>query len=288
MPFDQFTVEQLAGDLLENATPEQRLATGFNRNHMHNGEGGRIAEETRIENVFDRAETTGTVWLGLTLQCARCHDHKFDPTSNQDYFAFFDFFNQTTESGKGNRSLAIPPSMDYVSPDRREVLDRMRRKVAKLKSNWTVASETADAAQLVWESKYNERPDITWHPVNVNSATSIGGATMTINEDYTIHATGERPQDDVYEVKASSGVETITAVRLEALVDPESPAKSTGRDINGNFVMSEFELYASSKKSEPSDDSRIKFSAAEASHEQNQYFVRYAIDGDIRGRNGWA
>src|SRR6056297_667539 len=116
MPFDRFTIEQLAGDLLENPTPEQRLATGFNRNHMHNGEGGRIAEETRIENVFDRTETTGTVWLGLTFQCARCHDHKFDPTSNLDYFAFFDFFNQTSESGKGTRGLAVPPAMDYRSP----------------------------------------------------------------------------------------------------------------------------------------------------------------------------
>ena len=76
MPFDQFTIEQLAGDLLPDAEDEQRLASGFNRNHMHNSEGGRIAEETRVENVFDRVETTGTVWLGLTLQCARCHDHK--------------------------------------------------------------------------------------------------------------------------------------------------------------------------------------------------------------------
>lgn len=113
MPFDQFTVEQLAGDLLDDATAEQRLATGFNRNHMHNGEGGRIPEETRVENVFDRAETTGTVWLGLTLQCARCHDHKFDPTSNLDYFAFYAFFNQTSESGKGNGGPAVPPFMEY-------------------------------------------------------------------------------------------------------------------------------------------------------------------------------
>ncbi|APZ90619.1 PSD1 and planctomycete cytochrome C domain-containing protein [Fuerstiella marisgermanici] len=118
MPFDDFTIEQLAGDLLDDPTPEQRLATGFNRNHMHNGEGGRIAEETRVENVFDRAETTGTVWLGLTLQCARCHDHKFDPTSNDDYFAFYDFFNQTTESGRGAGGRAVPPSIDYVlQPD---------------------------------------------------------------------------------------------------------------------------------------------------------------------------
>jgi hypothetical protein len=118
MPFDEFTIEQLAGDLLKNPTPEQRLATGFNRNHMHNGEGGRIAEETRVENVFDRAETTGTVWLGLTLQCARCHDHKFDPTSNDDYFAFYDFFNQTTESGRGAGGRAVPPSIDYVVPQK--------------------------------------------------------------------------------------------------------------------------------------------------------------------------
>lgn len=131
MPFDQFTIEQLAGDLLENSTPEQRLATAFNRNHMHNGEGGRIAEETRVENVFDRAETTGTVWLGLTLQCARCHDHKFDPTSNHDYFAFYDFFNQTSESGRGNGSLAVPPAMDYVSEGDRGRLEQARRHLSR-------------------------------------------------------------------------------------------------------------------------------------------------------------
>ncbi|MEQ9411408.1 MAG: PSD1 and planctomycete cytochrome C domain-containing protein [Fuerstiella sp.] len=116
MPFDQFTLEQLAGDLLPDATAKQQLATGFNRNHMHNSEGGRIAEETRVENVFDRVETTGTVWLGLTLQCARCHDHKFDPTSNRDYFAFYDFFNQTSEEGRTDRSTAVPPALDYTTP----------------------------------------------------------------------------------------------------------------------------------------------------------------------------
>lgn len=116
MPFDRFTIEQLAGDLLPKPTPQQRLATGFNRNHMHNSEGGRIAEETRVENVFDRVEATGTVWLGLTFQCARCHDHKFDPLSNKDYFAFFDFFNQTSEAGRTDRSVAVPPHMEYPTP----------------------------------------------------------------------------------------------------------------------------------------------------------------------------
>lgn len=133
MSFDQFTIEQLAGDLLADATLEQRLATGFNRNHMHNSEGGRIADETRVENVFDRVETTGTVWLGLTLQCARCHDHKFDPTSNQDYFSFFDFFNQTSEDGRTDRSIAIPPAIGYVSAKAKLHIENLDASVADLK-----------------------------------------------------------------------------------------------------------------------------------------------------------
>jgi len=115
MPYDQFTVWQLAGDLLPNATSEQKLATGFNRNHMINGEGGRIAEETRVENVMDRVETTGTVWLGLTMQCTKCHDHKFDPLTMRDYYALYDVFNQTSEDGKGRTGQAAP-AMDLSTP----------------------------------------------------------------------------------------------------------------------------------------------------------------------------
>ena len=111
MPYDQFTVEQLGGDLLPNATNDQILATAFNRNHTYNGEGGRIAEETRVENVFDRTETVGTLWLGMTLNCCRCHDHKFDNISQKEYYQFFDFFNQTSEPGLGYNGR-IPPVLD--------------------------------------------------------------------------------------------------------------------------------------------------------------------------------
>src|SRR5581483_6022544 len=99
LPFDQFTVEQLAGDLLPGATQDQRIATGFNRNHMANNESGIIDEEYRVEYVADRAETTATVWLGLTLGCARCHDHKYDPISQKEYYQLFAFFNQVPEQG---------------------------------------------------------------------------------------------------------------------------------------------------------------------------------------------
>jgi hypothetical protein len=104
LPYDQFSIEQLAGDLLPHATREQKIASGFHRNNMFNGEGGRIAEETRVENIFDRVETTATVWLGATFTCTRCHDHKFDPFKQTDYFAFFDIFNQMSETGSATGS----------------------------------------------------------------------------------------------------------------------------------------------------------------------------------------
>ncbi len=115
LPYDQFTVLQLAGDLLPNATKEQKLATAFVRNHMINGEGGRIAEENRIEYLFDQAETVGTVWLGLTLQCTRCHDHKFDPLTMKDYYSLIAFFNATQVDGNG-RSGQTAPVLDMSTP----------------------------------------------------------------------------------------------------------------------------------------------------------------------------
>jgi hypothetical protein len=102
-PFDQFTVEQIAGDLLPGATTEQKIATGFHRNHMLNGEGGRVAEESRIDYVVDRVDTTAQVWLGLTLGCARCHDHKFDPFSQKEYYRLFAYFNSIGETGAVDR-----------------------------------------------------------------------------------------------------------------------------------------------------------------------------------------
>jgi hypothetical protein len=108
LPFDDFTVWQIAGDLLPEATPEQILATGFFRNHMINGEGGRIAEENRIDYVMDMTETLGTVWLGLTFNCCRCHDHKYDPLSRRDYYSMFAFFNQTPVNGGGGNPQTPP------------------------------------------------------------------------------------------------------------------------------------------------------------------------------------
>jgi len=128
MPYDQFTVDQLAGDLLPKATLEQKIATGFNRNHMFNAEGGRIAEETRVENVMDRVETTGTVWLGLTVGCARCHDHKYDPLTNREYYQLYAYFNNTSESGAG-RGGQNAPAVDVATAAERAELDAAEKEV---------------------------------------------------------------------------------------------------------------------------------------------------------------
>lgn len=128
MPYDQFTIEQLAGDLLPQATRDQKLASGFHRNNMFNGEGGRIPEETRVENVFDRVDTTATVWLGMTFTCARCHDHKYDPIKQTDYYALYDVFNQMSETGSagagGGRAGQILPILDLSTDAER---DRIKR-----------------------------------------------------------------------------------------------------------------------------------------------------------------
>ncbi len=148
MPFDQFTIWQLAGDLLPDATFEQKLATGFCRNHMINGEGGRIAEENRVEYIFDQIETLGTVWLGMTVQCCRCHDHKFDPLRQQEYYQLFAFFNQTPVDGRG-RFGKTPPVVTLAN-------DQERRRTGELKQ---LIDAAASAVADFEESFFDESSD---------------------------------------------------------------------------------------------------------------------------------
>ncbi len=131
MPYDRFTLEQLAGDLLPNATLNQRIATAFNRNHMINGEGGRIAEENRIEYLFDQTETLSTVWLGLTLGCARCHDHKYDPFSQRDYYSLLAFFNNTPVNGGGGNGQTAPV-VDFSTPEQGVKINELREEIKRI------------------------------------------------------------------------------------------------------------------------------------------------------------
>jgi mono/diheme cytochrome c family protein len=184
MPYDRFTVWQLAGDLLPNPTREQVLATGFNRNHMINGEGGRIPEENRVEYVFDQTETVGTLWLGLTLTCSRCHDHKFDPISRRDYYRLFAYFNQTPVNGGGG-SGQTAPVIDFSTPEQearvkaaQKVLDGTAGKLTP------VEKKLRDDASVLKDGKYESTL-----PAVIESALrkGPGGRADSNNDDLAKH-----------------------------------------------------------------------------------------------------
>ena len=152
MPWDEFTIWQLAGDLLPNATDEQKLATAFLRNHAINGEGGRIPEENRVDYVFDMTETTGTVWLGLTFNCCRCHDHKFDPLTNRDYYSLTAFFNQTPVDGGGG-DAQTPPVLRIPPADEPQRLAEADKSLTEKRQSLDTARKAAEARRPAWEKQ---------------------------------------------------------------------------------------------------------------------------------------
>ncbi len=153
MPFDQFSIEQLAGDLLPNATQQQRIATAFNRNHLLNGEGGAIAEEQRFNNLFDRVDTTSTTWLGLTMACAQCHDHKYDPLTQSDYYQLLHVFNQVSETGRpGRQSSRIrvaTPFLEVATADQKKQLSQLKKDMRLLAKD---TKPLIDAAYAAWKA----------------------------------------------------------------------------------------------------------------------------------------
>jgi hypothetical protein len=290
MPFDQFSIEMLAGDMLPNATQDQKLASAFNRNNMHNGEGGRIADETRVENVFDRTETTSTIWLGLTMTCSRCHDHKYDPISIKEYFQFYAFFNNTSESGRNERGRE-KPVLNFMPTSNQAKLAALDKQINELKSKLNAPDTATDAAQRKWELTQDKPKPQPWQLLDPASYKSQQGATLEKLGDLSIRSGGKNPNNDVYEITATTQQTSITAVRLEALLDEKQPAKNVGRDHKGNFVLTEFEAYITPTSNPKAKPVQIKFNHALADHSQGHLKVTSAIDGvsGPRGKNnGWA
>lgn len=164
MPYDQFTVEQLAGDLLPNATRDQIIATGFNRNHRGNGEGGIIGEEYAVEYVVDRVETTSTVWLGLTLGCARCHNHKYDPLTQKEFYQFFAYFNQVPERGKAFKYGNSPPLITAPTAEQETELKALEAKLAEAQRKVDVSEPDTARQQAEWEKTLAGQGRLDWAP----------------------------------------------------------------------------------------------------------------------------
>ncbi len=185
-PFDQFTVEQLAGDLLPEATPAQRVASGFNRNHATSDEGGAIPEELRVEYVVDRVKTTANVWLALSLECGQCHDHKYDPISQREYYQFFAYFNRTTDPGIQTRNGNQAPVMRLSSEAQEKELTQVRKQIAGLKERRATTSPPR-SKRNEWARRVGQgerQPSPEWHDWERLGPFSVSGPKEAFEKDH--------------------------------------------------------------------------------------------------------
>ncbi|MHC5026498.1 MAG: DUF1549 domain-containing protein, partial [Planctomycetota bacterium] len=200
MPFDRFTVEQLAGDLLPDATVSQRIASGFNRNHMNTHEGGTIAEEYRVAYVADRVKTTAVTWMGLTMACAQCHDHKYDPFSQRDYYRFFAYFNTITDKGNdGDGGVNSVPFLPVYSDEQQATLASLRDDLRTKRRELTAPDLALAVAQRDWEREQAGReytPPVLgdWHlfgPVTGGNANRVFETAFGPEQGVELAATTE-------------------------------------------------------------------------------------------------
>ncbi|TWU57946.1 PSD1 and planctomycete cytochrome C domain-containing protein [Rubripirellula reticaptiva] len=295
MPFDQFTIEQLAGDLLPDATESQKVATGFHRCSPTNVEAGALPEETRIEQVLDRVNTTATVWLGSTLECAQCHDHKFDPFTIKNYYQFAAFFNQTEIEADRSDPKTISsirflgPSMPIANTAR----DQKRRELELVKKPLVSERKALRSEYEVdlddWAKRlandFQQSPHL--HVMKVTGFESEGTTdSHQVRDDGAVLLVGDDPpSSDRYVVSAKIDATDIRAIRLDVLTDPSLPGTGPGRGdpVRNNFVLNEFS--ASLVRSDGTK-TPLSFVGARADHSQGSYDVGKAIDG-IK-KTGWA
>ena len=281
-PFDRFTIEQLAGDLLPDPTREQLIASGYNRMNQLTAEGGAQAAEYLAKYAADRIRTTSSVWLGTTMGCAECHDHKFDPFTAKDFYQFSAFFADIEEKGVYGAGDNWAPLMPLPSEAQATEKVELEAAIASLGETLNATTEELAAAQREWEGHtraamadaYND-----WTTLMPTTAASAGGATLQVGSDLLITATGPDPASDVYTLTFRTNQQQITGVRLDALPDPENGNLSRG---NGNFVLTGFEAQV-----ECGDTcTPLTFCKAAADFEQPNFPVSAAIDDDPA--SGWA
>lgn len=287
MPFDQFTVEQLAGDLLPDATPMQKLATAFHRQTLTNTEGGTDQEQFRVEACFDRTETTGTVWLGLTVGCARCHTHKYDAITQREYYQLFSVFNN------GDEANTVVPKSEADVAAYHIAKSKFDDSLAELTEKLRVAQEARTPAYLKWQESTKEiltaadTNPVTLHPLEKPTYSSVPTVTFTDQKNGTVLVGGENPDVAVYTIAAQTSVSEIRGLRLEVLPDKSLPANGPGRVAHGNFVLSELTMEVASDANF-SDVRPLEFKSARADFEQGDrpWLAANVIDG--KDDTGWA
>ncbi len=291
MPFDEFVTQQLAGDLLPDATMAQKIATGFHRAHVISDEGGAIDEEYLVEYAVDRVATTGSVFLGLTLGCARCHDHKFDPVTQEDFYGLMAFFNNIREQGvyiqQPDPKRAFEPFLSIPSPEQVELRTKLEADTASaIAARDNVPPEEVQQRQA-FLAEVLARAGVQWPAASVFSAESTGGATLQVQEDGSVLASGANPDSDEHRLVLRTDARNLRLLMLEALGDPTFFGGRVGRAPNGNAVLNGIAAEAVSI-ADPSQRQPVAFEWAWADVEQTNgdfKVVNVFQDGDT---DGWA
>jgi hypothetical protein len=307
MPFDQFTIEQIAGDLLPDATESQRIATGFHRCTPTNVEAGSLPEETRIEQVIDRVNTTGAVWLGTTLECCQCHDHKYDPFSQKDYYQLLAFYNSTKmEADRASKSPSSikfnGPSMQVSNPQRDTRRAELQKQLAGVTRQQAARRNELASSLEAWLAEFSqslaEAPRT--HVLDVADFESEGttDSFKRLDDGSILLLGGDPPSTDVYTMRVRTQLAGIRAFRLDVLRHDSLPGKGPGRGDpkRRNFVLNEFSIglrqvasVSDSNKAETADDASAKklaFSSAKASFSQKNWDVAGAFKS--APKTGWA
>ncbi len=279
MPFDQFTIEQIAGDLLPNATRDQTVATGFHRNTMLNEEGGIDPLEFRFHAIADRVATTGKTWLGLTTGCAQCHTHKFDPITHREYAQMMAFLNNADEP-----DLDLPAADAAAQQAKRQA--KLVKLLAELPGKWPAKpGSSLDQRFEEWLTRERAR-SVPWTALRPAEAKS-NLPLLTVQPDASIFASGDITKSDTFELKFRNVPRGVTAIRLEAMPDDRLPKHGPGMAYyegpKGDFFMGEFQLSA--------DGQPVKFARASESYSKNAMGgspanAALAIDGDPQ--TGWS
>jgi mono/diheme cytochrome c family protein len=312
-PFDQFTIEQVAGDLLPDATQEQKVASCFNRLLLTTEEGGAQAKDYEARYLGDRVRAIGTAWLGLTIGCSQCHDHKFDPITSRDFYSLGAFFADIDEAIIGKRE----PGMLVPTPEQAHRLQMLKATVDQLKGELALEHPQLAEERQAWEARQLAlaSAENAWLAVAPSELSASAGSTIAVTEDKSVLLSGKRPNKEVYRLsfKVPSDFGQLHALRLEALPHDSLPAKGSGRAGNGNFVLTEIVATLERSSSDSSNTSNtssskdsaatsqrepIRFAAARASIEQQQAAEKHpdkrwsaasTIDNDVAGSEwGWA